>query len=123
MKSDITTREDLRKAMILFYDIIKEDKMIALFFAGENNFFDWTRHIQLMTSFWENILFFTGDYEGNPLETHKRVHQKYITQPIHFDRWLNIFNLVLDNHYEGDNVEKMKSHASAIAKVMQAQIF
>ncbi|MCO5229558.1 MAG: group III truncated hemoglobin [Chitinophagales bacterium] len=123
MKLDITTNEDLRRAMILFYDIIKEDKMISPFFVGDNNFFDWNKHIQLMTSFWQNVLFFTGDFEGSPLETHKRVHQKMTTQPIHFERWLDIFNHVLDTYYEGENVEKMKSHAKAIAKVMQTQIF
>lgn len=123
MKPDVSNREELYQAMVLFYDKIKEDELLSPFFGGQNFPFNWDKHIQMMCSFWENILFFTGDYEGNPLGTHKLVHQKMITQPIHFERWLDLFYEVLETHFEGDNIDKMKGHAQAIAKVMQQQIF
>ncbi|MFD1629409.1 group III truncated hemoglobin [Pseudopedobacter beijingensis] len=118
---DITSRKDIENVINLFYDKIKTDKTLSFFFT-EVIQVNWPKHLAAMTDFWENVLFFTGDYEGNPLETHKSIYQKQKTKLVHFERWLKIFYQTIDKHYKGPNAEKMKTHAKGIAYVMQERL-
>ncbi|ADY54170.1 hypothetical protein Pedsa_3641 [Pseudopedobacter saltans DSM 12145] len=118
---DIRSRQDIENVINLFYDKIKTDKTLSFFFT-EVIQVDWPKHLIAMADFWENVLFFTGDYEGNPLETHKGIYQKQKTELVHFERWLKIFYQTIDKHYKGANAEKMKTHAKGIASVMQEQL-
>ncbi len=75
-----------------------------------------------MIGFWENVLFYSGEYEGNPIETHKKIHAIEPTKSVHFDRWLKLFDETVDKNYSGPNAEKMKEHSKAIASVMISKI-
>ena len=83
---------------------------------------DWERHLRLMGDFWENVLFYTGDYDGDPLTAHRRVNALKPTQPGHFEKWLRLFTGSVDQLYKGKNASKMKKHASGIAAVMQERV-
>ncbi len=117
MKEDIMSREDIDYIVKVFYEKIKNDKELSLFFTKVVPV-DWTKHISLMCSFWENILFYTGDYEGNPLIAHKKFNEKKETSFTHFKRWLDLFEDSVNEKYEGPNAQKMKNHAHAISMVM-----
>lgn len=121
MKRDVCDRGDIEKIVSLFYKRVRSDKDIAFFFSHLASM-DWERHLSLMSSFWENVLFYTGNYEGDPLITHKRIQQRTPTQPIHFETWLRLFFAAVDQVFEGDNAEKMKNHARAIAQVLQIRM-
>jgi hemoglobin len=121
MKKDLQSKSDIEKVVITFYDRVKTDKKIGLFFT-EVIKLDWDAHIVQMCSFWENVLLHTGDYKGNPLDTHRKIHKKYETKKVHFKRWLELFDTTVSEFYEGENASKMKSHARGIAVVMQEKM-
>lgn len=121
MKIDISGRSDIEKIVTLFYDKVKDDELLGFFFS-EVFEIDWDKHLPLMCSFWESVLFYTGDYEGDPLTTHRNVSRKHPTSAAHFERWLVLFDQSVDELYKGANATKMKNHARGIAAVMQKKV-
>lgn len=65
MKKDIKNRKDIELLVNKFYDKVKADKSISHFFTDTVHV-NWKQHL-VMYDFWENIVFFTGAYEGNPM--------------------------------------------------------
>lgn len=121
MKTDVLSRDDIEKIVGSFYDKVKSDEVIGFFFSRVVEI-DWNRHLPLMCAFWENILFYTGEYEGDPLAAHLNISRKYPTSSEHFERWLQLFAQSVDELYQGENAEKMKRHARGISTVMQGKI-
>lgn len=117
-KKDITTRSDLEKVVDVFYQKIKLDEILKHMFTNVH----WRKHLPVMYDFWENVLFHTGNYAGNPMERHQVAHQLRTMEKRHFDQWLLLFNLAIDELYEGENVEKLKVRAKNIAIIMQMKI-
>src|SRR5690606_17043037 len=121
MKPDISSKEDIKKIMEVFYEKVLEDETIGFFFS-QVVAINWEKHLPQMCAFWENVLFFTGEYEGNPIVTHRQIHQKHATQPAHFERWMQLFDQTVDAFFAGTNAEKMKQHSKAIATVMMQKL-
>ena len=70
MKRDIKNRKDIEKLVNSFYDKVKSDLVIGDFFTAVAQV-NWETHLQTMYDFWENILFYTGNYTGSPLVVHQ----------------------------------------------------
>jgi hemoglobin len=121
MKQDISNRADIERAVYLFYEELKKDESLVYFFTVVIPV-NWNKHLKLMCDFWENVLFYTGDYEGNPLEAHRTINKRYPTTQEHFDRWIKLFDSTMDHHFRGPNVERMKVLAKSIADVMLQKI-
>lgn len=121
MKQDISNNSDIEKVVSVFYERVKIDDLLGHFFTGVMNV-NWDKHFVMMCSFWENVLFYTGDYEGDPLNVHKTIHSKEPTTTVHFERWMKLFNATVDEFFEGKNAEKMKMHAKSISSVMLSKI-
>jgi len=119
--TDVIHRNDIETIIIQFYEKVRADKIVRPFFYGEK-LTDWEKHIPLMISFWENVLFYTGTYEGDPLKIHRKVHQRTPTTTKHFDRWITLFDETVDANFKGQNADKMKQHAHAIANIMLDKI-
>ncbi len=121
MKPDISNKDNIKTVVDAFYQKVKTDKVIGFFFS-EVVTVDWEKHLPKMCAFWENILFFTGEYEGNPIATHRQINQQYVTKPEHFQRWMQLFDATIDELFAGSNANKMKKHSKAIASVMMQKI-
>jgi hemoglobin len=121
MKPDITSRNDIDIVVRLFYNKVKEDEFIGDFFTKIIRV-NWAKHLPVMGDFWENILFHSGNYQGDPLSVHKQVHQMSITTKLHFERWLLLFNQTIDENFTGPTALFMKQRANGIATVMLAKI-
>lgn len=121
MKPDISNKEDIKIIVQLFYAKVKTDDSIGFFFSDTVSV-NWEKHLPVMCAFWENVLFYTGEYEGNPLETHRRIHVQHTTTATHFKRWIELWNKTIDAHFAGPHADKMKNHAKAIAAVMIKKI-
>jgi hemoglobin len=121
MKKDIETRKDIEELVDEFYVRVKEDEMIGFIFTSALRI-DWNKHLPIMYDFWENVLFYSGSYQGNPLQTHKSLNQKIPLTPEYFERWVALFHNVVDDKYLGSNASLIKSRASSIANVMQLKI-
>jgi len=115
---DITTREDIEYLMRAFYKKALEDPKIGLFFTkiAQINLED---HIPHISDFWEQQLFYTGNYKKNVLQIHQNLHQQKIMEKIHFDTWLELFTTTVDHNYRGIKAELMKTRALSIATVIQ----
>ena len=120
-KRDIKTRADIEIMVRAFYDKVKPDPLIGPVFTSVFNV-NWERHLPVMFDFWENALFFTGSYIGNPMESHKRVHKIFPLTEDHFNRWVALFMQTVDELFEGDKALLAKQRALSIATVMKIKI-
>jgi len=116
--TDISSRTDIALLVSRFYEKVKQDDLIGAFFAKVN----WEKHLPVMNDFWENAIFYTGTYNGNPLQTHKAMHNLVHLQEVHFNRWLSIFQTTVDEMYSGEKASLIKRRANSIATVMQIKI-
>jgi len=121
MKKDIVHREDIELVINKFYERVLMDDLLPEFFTKVIQV-NWKKHLPVMYAFWENVVFYTGGYEGNPLEIHRKIHAKSTLKKEHFDRWVKLFTQTVDEHFEGEKAELMKSKASSIATIMQIKI-
>ena len=71
-----------------------------------------------MSDFFENILFSTGDYDGNPMDTHRELNQKSTVSVDHFKRWNFLFDSTVDELYVGAKADELKLRAANIAAAM-----
>lgn len=121
MKQDILTKEDIELIVTSFYEKVKADETIGFFFSKVVPV-DWDTHLPKMCAFWENVLLFTGEYEGNPIVTHRKINQQYATTNQHFNKWMELFDETVNELFAGANAEKMKAHSKSIATVMMQKL-
>lgn len=118
MKTDITGRKDLELLINTFYEKVMNDPVIGFMFTHVN----WDQHLSVMYSFWENTLFYTGGYMGNPLKVHQNINKCSQLTKAHFDQWQNLFVSIVDELFEGEKAEILKQRALSISTVMQINI-
>lgn len=122
MKKDIANKKDIKKLVDAFYEKVRKDPVIKHFFSDVVNV-DWDKHLPIMYKFWENVLFYTGNYTGNPMIQHKAIHAKSQMTMEHFQQWTSLFNETVNELFEGEKAETIKQRAANIATVMQIKIF
>ncbi|MBN9296862.1 MAG: group III truncated hemoglobin [Filimonas sp.] len=121
MKGDITSRQDINVLLEAFYAKAINDDVIGFFFTEVTNL-DLVKHLPVIGAFWENVLFGTGDYKGNPMQVHKHIHHLSPFNKAHFDRWVTLFQGTVDELFEGEVAERAKQRAQSIATVMQIKV-
>jgi hemoglobin len=121
MKKDIETIDDIKILINHFYKQAIEDPVIGYIFTTSIKV-NWEKHLTVMYSFWENTIFYTGSYTGNPMMIHQRIHQIVHLTTQHFDRWTALFSSTVDNHFEGEKAELAKQRALSIATVMKIKL-
>jgi hemoglobin len=120
MKSDINNRNDIDTLMRAFYGKAIADDVIGYIFTNVAKL-DLESHLPVIGDFWETIIFQNGvylKYGRNPLQVHGELNEKTPLLPTHFERWLEIFTEVTDNHFEGPRANFIKLRAGAIASRM-----
>lgn len=119
---DIETEEDIKVLVDRFYDKVKKDDLIGYIFTDVVHV-NWEKHLPVMYRFWQNVLFYTGGYEGNPIIMHKHLNSKVPLNESHFNRWIRLFNLTVDENFEGKKATLAKQRALSISTVMQLKLF
>jgi hemoglobin len=117
MKTDIRNRKDIEKLVNAFYESVKKDAVIGYLFTDVAKV-NWELHLPRMYDFWENILFYTANYEGNPMARHKELHQKSAMNKGHFQQWNTLFTQTVDSLFEGKKAEEIKNRALNISDMM-----
>lgn len=117
-KKDIQNKEDIEQLVLKFYQKINGDERIAHHFKDV----DWQKHMPIMFKFWENTIFYTGDYSGNPMQTHRDSHAKKPFTEEDFKIWLAHFTSTLDELFEGEKTELARQRAMSIATVMRIKL-
>jgi hemoglobin len=121
MKKEMENRDDVIRLVNTFYDRVKPDPVIGFFFSKVVDV-HWEKHLPVMYNFWENIIFHTGGYTGNPMRIHMNLHRQSSMTKEHFDRWIKLFNETVDELFHGEKAEQAKQRALSIATVMQINI-
>jgi hemoglobin len=116
MKPDITTSEDIRTLIDVFYEKVQSDELIGYIFNDVAHV-DWSHHLPVMYAFWEFLLLGTPDaYRGNPIQKHFELHAKHRLKAEYFDRWLALFQGTIDELFDGPTAKDAKFRAFAIAE-------
>jgi hemoglobin len=118
MKQDIETRADIDRLLTSFYNSVRQDGKIGHHFAT----LDLESHLPIITNFWEKILFGNQVYFGNPLAVHQILHERSPLKLEHFVRWVEVFGQTVDALFAGDNAEKAKTRAGAIAATLGGRL-
>ncbi len=121
MKNDIASRKDIEILVDEFYSKIKKDEQIGFIFS-DIAMVNWDKHLPIMYDFFENMLFYTGSYTGNPMELHKHVNRLFPLTEDHFRQWNHLFSTTVDALFEGATANLVKQRAKSIAAVMQIKI-
>lgn len=122
MKKDISNHKDIELMVNTFYEKVKKDPTISRFFTTVVKV-NWEKHLPVMYKFWGNIVFSTGEYDGNPMVKHVSLHEKSPMSMGDFQQWTLLFNETVDELFEGEKAELIKQRAMSIATVIQVNIF
>ena len=117
-RGDLASRADIERLVDTFYDRVGADDLLGPIFNDVAKV-DWSRHLPTMYAFWEGILFGTGGYKGNPLETHRTLARLTPLTPREFDRWLALFHQCVDELFAGPVAADAKRRAANIAATLQ----
>jgi len=120
-KRDILSKKDIELIVLSFYSKLRENKILNQYFITFTPV-EWGDHYNRMTNFWENILFHRGNYEGNPMDSHKKINEKNEIESKAYTTWIQLFGKSVDESYEGINADKMKAVSIQIASIMQSKI-
>ena len=116
-KTDITNSSDVKLLVDTFYEQVMVDDVIGHFFT-EIAKINLETHMPIMYSFWENVLFYTGEYKRNPMIKHVDLNRKSPLSQEHFDHRLILWVSTEDNLFIGEKADEAKAKASQIAKMM-----
>jgi len=117
---DLDSEEEINELMKRFYNDVSQDETLGHFFNDVAHV-NWDDHIHRIGQFWSKMLFGTGDYVGNPLEAHQKIHALEPFTNEHFRLWLEIFQENVDAGWEGPYAQEIKRKAVKIA-VVQSRI-
>lgn len=121
MKKDIQNTKDIELLVNTFYEKVKTDDTIRYYFTDVVKV-NWEQHLPVMYKFWENVLFYTGTYSGNPMKVHTAIDSKSPFSEEHFQHWLKHFNETVNELFEGENANLIMQRANNIAVVMQTKL-
>jgi hemoglobin len=116
-KNDITGSSDVKLLVDAFYKQVLVDPIIGHFFT-EVAPINIETHMPIMYSFWENVLFYTGEYKRNPMAKHVEMSKKSPLKQEHFDQWLSMWKNTVDDLFIGEKANEAKSKADQITKMM-----
>lgn len=118
---NISSREDIELLIQKFYELLLVDELVGFIFT-EIAHLNLEEHLPKLVDFWEDQLFATNNYAGNPMRVHMGLHLKEPLRKDYFDRWLQHFNQTVDAHFAGAKAHLMKERALSIATVMQIKL-
>ncbi len=120
-RTDIAGRADIERLVNAFYGRVREDETIGFIFDKVAKV-DWVSHLPKMYAFWETVLFRAGNYRGNPLAAHAKLVPLTEMGKAQFDQWLRLFRATVDDLFEGERAEHIKSCAEDMANVLYSRI-
>ncbi|MEL6865707.1 MAG: group III truncated hemoglobin [Bacteroidota bacterium] len=116
-KSDITDEEDVILMVDSFYQKVRVDDLLGPVFNDVAQV-DWEVHLPKMYGFWNKLILGQPTYKGNPFAVH-------VPLPIHaehFDRWIQLFEQNINEHFTGAIAEHTKLRAQSIAHIFQSKL-
>ncbi|HRO42940.1 MAG TPA: group III truncated hemoglobin [Flavipsychrobacter sp.] len=121
MRRDIEKMDDIELLVNSFYQKVVEDDTIGYLFNDVAKV-NWEKHLPVMYQFWQQIIFHTGNYSGNPMVAHQHLHRLSPLNAEHFNRWQELFVATVEELFDGENATIAKQRAVSIATVMRLKL-
>ena len=121
MQQDISSREDIHFIITEFYKKLISDSEMLPFFEEIVQQNHLEKHLEIITDFWQDILFQTNSYQNNVLQKHLDFNEKVRFKKVHFKKWLFYLQTTIDASFKGQVAQNMKDRANSIAMVMQVK--
>lgn len=114
---DITILDDIKLLVDNFYGKIRQDDLLKDIF---NNVIQdrWPAHLEKMYRFWQTVLLEEHTYFGSPFVP----HAKLPVEKQHFDRWMQLFNQTVDEHFKGEKADRAKWQGERMAEMFLYKI-
>lgn len=112
--NDISSKDDITKLVLTFYEKVNKDDELSPFFKD----LDFEVHMPKMIHFWSFALLNEPGYTTNVVEKHVHMPLK----DVHFERWLNLFNETIDEHFSGEIASQAKQRAQLIGWTIKSKI-
>lgn len=119
---DISNKGDIEFLIKSFYDALLGDPTLNHFFLPLLKEGHLDEHIQIIVSFWHDVLFLSSDYGRNAMQPHIKLHKNNKITSDHFSSWLTHFNTTIDNHFRGEKALLAKTRAQSVATIMQIKL-
>lgn len=121
MKKDLEGFDDIKILVDRFYDKAIQDKTIGFIFT-EVMEMDLEDHLPVIYSFWDSVLFGTATYRGNVMLKHIALNEKTALKKEHFEEWLALWMETVDELFEGNKAEEVKTKALNMKRLMEFKI-
>lgn len=116
-KNEILELNDVETLVYTFYDKVKSDQLIGPIF-NERIGDRWDEHLEKMVRFWQTVLLGQHTYHGAPFAPHAQLP----VEKEHFDRWLQLFYLNIEEHFTGEKAKEALWRAEKMAEMFQYKI-
>ena len=118
---DIEDRADCERLVRAFYGRALTDPVIGFIFTDVAHL-DLEAHVPVIASFWETMLLGAGSYGGGAFAPHAALHAKVPLRSGHFERWLVLWRLTVDELFAGERAEFAKRHAERVARAFHGRL-
>lgn len=97
-----------------FYALVRQDALLGPIF--EERIGDgWDAHLATMVDFWSSLTLMSGRYGGKP----HVVHFGLGLSTLHFERWLELFEGIVNSHCAGPAAALFTGRARRVADSLQ----
>lgn len=117
-KPDLASRADIERFVELFYARLLADEQLAPIFLDVAAI-DLDVHLPHIKDYWCKLLLGEKGYRRHTMNIHRQLHGRRSLRAGDFQRWLAFFTETVDEHFAGEQAERAKQIAAAIAANMQ----
>jgi hemoglobin len=118
---DIETRADCERLVRAFYGRALSDPIIGWIFVDVAKL-DVEAHVPQIASFWETILLGSRSYAGGAFAPHAALNARVRLRVGHFERWLALWRVTVDELFAGERAELAKAHAARVAQAFHRRL-
>ncbi len=120
-KPDLDSREHIDQFVDRFYTRMLADEQLAPIFLDVAAV-DLAVHLPHIKDYWCKLLLGDKGYRRHTMNIHRQLHGKQALRAEDFQRWLALFNATLDDGFSGEQSERARRVAAAIAGNMAASL-
>jgi hemoglobin len=120
-RPDIENRADCERLVRAFYERVLVDPILAFIFNDVAHL-DVEAHGPVIASFWETILLDAHSYGGGAFAKHAALHDQVPLRAGHFERWLFMWRMTVDELFAGERAELAKRHAERVARAFYQRL-
>jgi hemoglobin len=120
-RHDIRDRTDIARLIERFYGWAFADPELGPLFT-EIAEMDLEAHMPIMCDFWETVLFQAGSYRRNAFDAHRTLDAQVPLTAKLFQRWLDLWDLTVDELFTGPKATLAKVQAGRIAHSIRRRL-